>query len=111
MQARFQSNKSIPQRLIHPHFKYTVFFLPNSKVNFVEILLPKLYSLHQERRVSNFDSPFSVSREETEHMPKTAEKDDQSIKDPLESDLNTLFLLLIHLIKRLVSVSKKQKEP
>ena len=44
-------------------------------------------------------------------MPKTAEKDDQSIKDPLESDLNTLFLLLIHLIKRLVSVSKKQKEP
>ena len=32
-----------------------------------------------------------MSSEKAEHFPKTTEKDDQSIKDPLESDLNTMF--------------------
>ena len=32
-----------------------------------------------------------MSSEEAENLPKTTEKDDQSIKDPFESDLNTMF--------------------
>ena len=36
-------------------------------------------------------TPFSLSSEEAKRFPKTTKKDDQSIKDPLESDLNTLL--------------------
>ena len=32
-----------------------------------------------------------MSSEEAKHMPKPANKDDQSTKNPLESDDNTLF--------------------
>uniref|UniRef100_A0A9I9EAP6 Uncharacterized protein n=1 Tax=Cucumis melo TaxID=3656 RepID=A0A9I9EAP6_CUCME len=48
-------------------------------------------SSSKKKSVADFNSPFSVSIEEAEHMPKPADKDDQSIKDPLESDDNTLF--------------------
>ena len=32
-----------------------------------------------------------MSSKEIKHLSKSAEKNDQSIKDPLESDLNSLF--------------------
>ncbi|TYJ97217.1 putative RNA polymerase II transcription factor B subunit 1-1 isoform X1 [Cucumis melo var. makuwa] len=66
--------------------------VPNSNVKFFRgSPIQTQFSSSKKNSVSDFDSPCSVSNEEAEHMPKSAEKDDQSIKDPLESDLNTLL--------------------
>jgi len=43
---------------------------------FLEVLLPNPFSSSKKKSVSDLDSPFSVNSEETEHMPKSAEKDD-----------------------------------
>ncbi|KAA0065997.1 uncharacterized protein E5676_scaffold120G00320 [Cucumis melo var. makuwa] len=49
------------------------------------------FPLSRKKRASAFEAPFSVSSEEDDHLLKTAEKEDQSLKDPLDSDLNALF--------------------
>ena len=39
----------------------------------------------------DFDSPFSVSSVEDDHLGKLNELKDHSLKDPLETNLNDLF--------------------
>ena len=45
----------------------------------------------EKKLVSNFDSPFSVSNEEDDHLIRLDAKEDQWLKDPIETDLNSLF--------------------
>ena len=45
----------------------------------------------KKKRDSDFDSPFSVSSVEDDHLGKLNELEDLSLKDPLETDLNDLF--------------------
>ena len=47
-------------------------------------------SSSKKKLVSYFDSPFSVSSEESD-LIRLDEKEDQLLKDPLETDLNSLF--------------------
>ena len=89
LQAPSQSNKSVPQRSFHSHFRYLVsLYLIKCKI-FESFSYPNSISLTKEKCLRFRLSLFSVSREEAQHMPKTLKKDDQSIKDPLEFDFNT----------------------
>ena len=82
---------SAPQRSSFPHFKYSIFSLPSSKVKFFRGSPCQTSGLPSLRKCdSDFDSSFSVSSVEDDHLGKLNELEDLSLKDPLGIDLNRL---------------------
>ena len=70
----------------------TLYFLYlTQRLNFLETPSQTPFSLSRKKCVLVFESPFSVSSEEDDHLLKTSEKEDRLLKDPLDSDLNVLF--------------------
>lgn len=78
----------------HPmQFKYSEFYLPNSKEIFFRRSPTKTpFNPSRKKGESSFNSPFSVSSEELEFSAKSSELERQKHFEPLETDLNALFL-------------------
>ena len=86
------STGSVPQRSCHPQFKYSVFYLPSSKVKvFRGFPCQTPDSPSKKKCDSNFESPFIMSSVEDDHLGKLDELGDHSLKEPLETNLNDLF--------------------
>ena len=68
----------------------TLFSMPNLKIKLRLSQQHPSQSLQQEGKVS-FDSPFSISSEEVEHLHRSTELQRQKHFEPLETVLNARF--------------------
>ena len=70
--------------------------MPNSKVKFLRGS-PSKTPLNQSNKKGErlFDSPFSISSEELEHLDRSTDLESKEHFEPLEIDFNVLFPLEI----------------